>query len=148
MTIEVAIIGSGPSSLATVRTLSKSKIKMKIKVLDIENLNLESNPAGLKTYFGSTSIYDQEESSIHHSNMKPVVWPSSGRGGFSRIWGAVFSAENEEIFQSSLKFGIEESDSHFATKSATKLRRRYQEVKNPKWELLDHRVAVDPKLCI
>lgn len=148
MTIEVAIIGSGPSSLATVRTLSKSKIKMNIKVLDIENLNRESNPAGLKTYFGSTSIYDQEESKIHHSNMKPVVWPSSGRGGFSRIWGAVFSAENEEIFQSSLKFGIQESDSLFATKSAIKLRRRYQEAKSPKWDLLDHRVAVDSKLCI
>ncbi|MEN9325040.1 MAG: 4Fe-4S binding domain [Actinomycetota bacterium] len=148
MTVDIVVIGSGPSALATVRTLTKSKLKMKIKVLDIENINQESNPVGLKTYFGSTSIYDQEESKIHHSSMKPVVWPSSGRGGFSRIWGAVISAENEELFQSSLKFGVDRSSSSFATNSAIKLKNHYQLAKNPTWELIDHRVAVDPKLCI
>lgn len=148
MTIKVVVIGSGPSALATVRTLSRSKLNMNIKVLDIKKLNQESNPAGLKTYFGSTSIYDQEESKIHHPNMKPVVWPSSGRGGFSRIWGAVISAENEDIFQSRLKFEVDKSGFSFATRSAIKLKKRYALAAKPTWELIDHRVAVEPKLCI
>ena len=145
---EVVIIGSGPSALATMRILEKSHLELKITVLDIDSSTRVSNPMGLKSYFGSTDIYDQEGSQIRHSNIRAVVWPSSGRGGFSRIWGAVIDEKNLHNFGSYINFGLGENNSPFATKSAFKIREKYQSVINPRWELLEHHVAVDPKLCI
>ena len=59
MVRRVAIVGSGPSALATARTLLESNFELEITVLDIKEDKEVVSPVGLKSHFGSTGIYNQ-----------------------------------------------------------------------------------------
>lgn len=144
----VVVVGSGPSALATVRALFESNLELEVFVIDIQTKRLKASSVGLKSHFGSTDVYDNEESQIFHSNMKPVVWPSSGLGGYSRIWGAVIGSEPSGNFPKYLKFGVTGDLPPFSTKSAHKLLKKYKHAKEPRWLLKDHYVAIDPTKCI
>jgi ferredoxin len=148
MVRQVAIVGSGASALATVKTLLELNSDLEITVLDIAGDEESTTSIGLKSYFGSTSVYDRNKSKIEHVNLKPVVWPSSGLGGFSRIWGAAIGENASNNFNTNLRFGKNGDASPFATESAAPIRKKYAQTINPRWRLLDHYIAVNPKSCI
>lgn len=143
----VLVVGSGPSALATVKELVESRIDLEITILDTTQKKVSANSVGLKSFFGSTDVYDQVDSDLHHINLKPVVWPSTGPGGFSRIWGAVVGQLPSDNFYPTVKFGRIGDYPKLATASALRIRRRYSKVQKPTWILLDHIVAVDAAKC-
>ena len=144
----ILVIGSGPSALASVTALMDSKKKFDITLVDTQSKNNSQNLIGLKSHFGSTNIYDRSESDITHLNMKPVVWPSGGKGGFSRIWGAVIGEQPSQNFSSHLKFGRDKDSEYQFTSSGKKILDNYKKNSNPNWQILDHYIAVDPGKCI
>ncbi len=143
--MRIAVVGSGPSALATVRQLLESNLRLKIKVLDIGNVLETRKPIGFKSYFGSTNMYDRNLSGLTHLDMKPVVWPSRGLGGFSRIWGAAIGMNPTSNFQRIIKITGPGLESKFTTLSTKKLLKNYNRTKHREWELLDHNLAVDPE---
>lgn len=146
--MRIAVVGSGPSALATVCQLLESNLRFKIKLLDIGNVLESEEPIGFKSYFGSTNMYDRNINKLTHVGIKPVVWPSSGIGGFSRIWGAAIGMNPTTNFQRSIKISGPGWESKFATLSAKKLLKKYHRTKRHEWELLDHNLAVDPEKCV
>jgi ferredoxin len=148
MTKHVVIVGSGPSALATAKTLIASPHKFQITVVDAMAKSKQQLKVGLKSHFGSTDFYDTTESDIIHRNMKPVIWPSSGKGGFSRIWGAAVGEMPSDNFPRYLEYKLSDGFNPFSTKSAICIKKRYLKNKKPKWEVINHVLAVDPKKCI
>lgn len=146
--MRIAVVGSGPSALATVSQLLESNLRFKIKVLDVGDVLDSNEPIGFKSYFGSTNMYDRNSSKLTHLGIKPVVWPSSGLGGFSRIWGAAIGMNPTTNFQKSIKTSGPGWESNFTTLGTKKLLKKYSQTKRHKWELLDHNLAVDPEKCV
>ncbi len=144
----VVIVGSGPSALATVKTLNNYHNEFQITILDISGNEKQEKNVGLKSYFGSTGFYDTVESKIIHKSMNPVTWPSSGRGGYSRIWGAAVGEIPSSNFPNFINYKVNEESNEFSTKSSLNIQKRYLKRKNPNWKILNHVLAVDPKKCI
>jgi ferredoxin len=107
--LRIAIIGTGPAGLACLKTivqLNKEKSeKIEITWYDIgktyneENKSKLENSTALKSYFGDAYSYDQNEyTKIAKGPGSPNLWPSAGRGGFSRVWGATLIGETDADF--------------------------------------------------
>ena len=148
MTKKVVVIGTGPSALATAKTLLASHYSFDITVVDVKSDTESETKIGLKSYFGSTEVYDQTDSGLKHKNMKPVTWPSAGYGGFSRIWGAVIGENLSANFPTYIRYEMGDKESTFSTVSALRLKERYLKTKKPKWKAANHVVAVDPVKCV
>lgn len=142
--LEVVVVGSGPSALATVRELVVSKVAMRISVVDSGNTEEPTQATGMKSHFGSLHMYDQKD--LKHEDMKSVVWPSSSKGGFSRIWGAVSGHDSNNEFKDVINFNNGKY-SEFKTSSAKIITENYYSRKKKTWKLEEHRVAVNSKLC-
>jgi len=143
--LEVVVVGSGPSALATVRELYATQREINITVLDPGNIAEPSLSMGLKSYFGSLHMYDQQD--LNHEEMRPVTWPSASKGGFTRIWGAVIGVNPEPEFLESINFS-DGKNREFTTLSRQRILKSYQARSDTKWKLEEHIVAVNPKLCI
>jgi len=140
----VIVVGSGPSALAAVRELVTCKIDLKITVLDSGNRKEPKNLVGLKSHFGSLFMYHQQN--LIHENMRPVVWPSASKGGFSRVWGAVIGKHSVHEFSNVINFNDERYKS-FTTLSCRRILDCYNSKRLKYWTLQEHRVAVDSNLC-
>jgi len=136
--LEIAVIGSGPSGLACIKTIldvHKGKVKsIALSVYDIAE-NFDENPqtklngaTALKDYFGDAFSYDQNRhTKISGQNKPPNLWASSGLGGFSRVWGATLVGATERSF-----FGnfYEEMDlnSSLLTDAGKRIHSRYEKI--------------------
>jgi ferredoxin len=144
---EIVIVGTGPSGLAAAREARSLRPSTRIVVLDAGNIVEPDLKIGLKSHFGSTAMYDQKDSGLLHKGMKPTVWPSASRGGFSRIWGAAIGNENVEDLSPNMNLNLKGSDQTFLTHSARQMLLANDSIKNKSWHIGNHHIAVDKSKC-
>jgi ferredoxin len=131
--MKIAVVGSGPSAAAAVRTLLKSGYT--VEVLDIGEVYSPGNNdknlnSTLKSYFGSNFLYDS--TFINKDNIIKNVYPSRSYGGYSLVWGATINGERENnIIDSQFNF----KPNFYVLKKDIKVN------ENP------HSLAVNLKLC-
>lgn len=89
---EFGVIGTGPSAYASIRALRSQGFQKKILVIDGTS-NFSSNKLAKKNKLKRNSLGEQ----VYHfwpnlKSHKKLVLPSSSiHGGFTRVWGGVFS---------------------------------------------------------
>ena len=156
--MNVLFIGSGPSSLAAITEYLSKFPTHSISVIDIGAIQSSKvtstiSPKGLKRYFDSDHAFDlNRHVSLTHKEMKPVVWPSSSLGGFSRVWGAALDEDPDQTFQDFLTLDPKNISNEFFTLGALKILAkigrkltRFTKLGN---ELLVHRLAINQDLCV
>lgn len=116
------VIGSGPTSLATISALISLGIRP--IVVDVgfhPQLNTEQNSMGrqitipnksIKTWNGSSFSFWQVVQHDVRFNRSLKVRPSYGLGGFSRVWGATLLTSRKEQFEQATVKAVEELFPH------------------------------------
>ncbi len=131
--MNIAVVGTGPSAAAAVKTLIKSGYT--VEVLDIGEVYSPGNNdknlnSTLKSYFGSNFLYDS--TFITKDNTIKNVFPSRSYGGYSLVWGATINGERKnDVIDSQFNF----KPNFYALKNDIKVH------ENP------HSLAVNQKLC-
>lgn len=157
MTIDIAIIGTGPAALAAAIAARRTDPNIKITVYDIGRTaeSPQTNVANrnnLKLYNNSSFSYDQNEFLKLESNSLDVkVHSSAGFGGLSRVWGAVID-DNPLSIAHNITGATEMNKSELLTSSGLSMYSRISRTiatnNNSSLELLKHTLAVNESNCI
>jgi ferredoxin len=107
--MRVAIIGSGPTGLACLKTILELQKELtrsiSVTMYDTadefgeETKTKLGKSVALKDYFGDAFSYDQNRhTKISRPGKSSNLWASGGLGGFSRVWGATLIGTTERDF--------------------------------------------------
>jgi ferredoxin len=158
--MKIAIIGSGPTGLACIKTILESEVdilgEVSITLYDIAD-NINENPnsnlnraTALKDYFGDAFSYDQNRTTLITGLTKPSnLWSSGGLGGFSRVWGATLIGVTDKSFFGSFYESID-TNSDLLTEGGKRLHSIYEDISinvSKNLERVSLKLAVDSKLC-
>ena len=157
MTLDIAIIGTGPAALAAAITARRICPKAQITVYDIGRTaetpdQMVANLSSLKLYDNLSFSYDQNEFlNLQWNSLDTKVYSSAGFGGFSRVWGAVID-DNPVSISHNITGATEVIKSKLVTSSGLsmhfKISKRIASSQNSSFELLNHSLAVDETKCI
>ncbi len=157
MTIDIAIIGTGPAALAAAIAARRTDPNIQITVYDIgrtaESPQTDiANRNKLKLYDNLSFSYDQNEFlKLEVNSLDVKVYSSAGFGGFSRVWGAVID-DNPLSISHKVTGATEINKSKLVTSSGLAMHSRISRTiainHNSSLELLNHTLAVNESNCI